>query len=109
MIHWNLIRRELMRAAQQSLIFVLCVALALVTLAGLNSFGESVRQALLNDARQLQAGDVIVRSPQPPSSCRFRCRLPSRLRAGCRAPATANPCAAFDPFLTGYGIGPGPS
>ncbi|MEM7133603.1 MAG: FtsX-like permease family protein [Chloroflexota bacterium] len=59
-IHWNFIRRQLTTARQQSLIFVLCVALALVTLVGLNSFGDSVNKALLTDARELQAADVII-------------------------------------------------
>ncbi len=65
MMHWNLIRRQLTTARQHSVIFVLCVALALVTLVGLNSFGHSVNAALLADARKLQAADVIVDSRQP--------------------------------------------
>lgn len=67
MIHWKFVYRQLTTARQQSLIFVLCVALALVTLVGLNSFGDSVNNALLNDARELQAGDVIIDTQQSPS------------------------------------------
>lgn len=67
MIHWKFIYRQLTTARQQSLIFVLCVALALVTLVGLNSFGDSVNSALLNDARELQAGDIIIDTQQSPS------------------------------------------
>lgn len=67
MMHWTLIRRQLTTARQHSAIFVLCVALALVTLVGLNSFGYSVNKALLADARKLQAGDVIIDSRQPTS------------------------------------------
>lgn len=65
MIHWRLVRRQLTTAKRHSVVFVLCVALALVTLVGLNSFGDSVNQALLADARKLQAADVIVDSSQP--------------------------------------------
>ncbi len=68
MIHWKFIYRQLTTARQQSLIFVLCVALALVTLVGLNSFGDSVNSALLNDARELQAGDIIIDTQQAPTA-----------------------------------------
>ena len=67
MIHRTFIRRQLTTAKQHSAIFVLCVALALVSLVGLNSFGHSVNKALLADARKLQAADVIVDSRQPTS------------------------------------------
>ena len=67
MIHWAVIHRQLTTAKQHSAIFVLCVALALVTLVGLNSFGQSVNRALLADARKLQAADVIISSRQPAS------------------------------------------
>lgn len=68
MTHWNFIFRQLTTARQQSIIFVLCVALALVTLVGLNSFGASVNTELLNDARELQAGDIIIDTQQEPSA-----------------------------------------
>ncbi len=65
MIHLNFIRRQLTTARQQSLIFVLCVALAIVTLVGLNSFGSSVNRTLLNDAQELLAADAVVDSSYP--------------------------------------------
>ncbi|MEM7534450.1 MAG: FtsX-like permease family protein [Chloroflexota bacterium] len=67
MIHTNFIRRQLTMAKQQSLIFVLCVALAILTLVGLNSFGSSVNQALVRDARELLAGDVVIDSSYAPT------------------------------------------
>ena len=65
MIHLNFIRRQLTTARQQSLIFVLCVALAIVTLVGLNSFGSSINRTLLNDAQELLAADAVIDSSYP--------------------------------------------
>ncbi|MEZ4656999.1 MAG: FtsX-like permease family protein [Caldilineaceae bacterium] len=62
MIHYTFIRRQLTTARQQSIIFILCVALSIVTIVGLNSFGSSVNQALNSDARELMAGDATVDS-----------------------------------------------
>lgn len=62
MIRWNFIRRQLTTTRQQSLIFILCVALSIVTLVGLNSLGESINRALLRDARELLAGNIAVDS-----------------------------------------------
>ena len=62
MIHYTFIRRQLTTARQQSVIFILCVALAIVTIVGLNSFGASVNQTLNSDARELMAGDAVVDS-----------------------------------------------
>ena len=45
--------------------FVLCVTLSMVSLIALNGFSASVNQSLMKDARQLNAGDVIVRSNYP--------------------------------------------
>ena len=65
MIHLNFIRRQLTTARQQSLIFVLCVALAIVTLVGLNSFGTSINRTLLRDAQELLAADAVIDSSYP--------------------------------------------
>src|SRR5690606_18725087 len=46
----------------QSLIFVLCVALSMVTLVALRGFGDSVDRALTRDARALIGADVVVQS-----------------------------------------------
>jgi len=68
LIHPKFIYRQLTTARQQSIIFVLCVALALITLVGLNSFGDSVNNALRSDARELQAGDILIDTQQEPSN-----------------------------------------
>lgn len=62
MINWRFARRELYSSPQQSIIFVLCVALSMVTLVSLSGFSESVDRSLLGDAKALHAADVIVES-----------------------------------------------
>ena len=62
MLNSRFIRRELTSSPQQSIIFVLCVALSMVTLVSLGGFSESVDNSLLRDARALHAGDIIVHS-----------------------------------------------
>ena len=47
---------------QQSAIFVLSVALAMVSLVALRGLGDSINRALLSDAKELQAADIIVES-----------------------------------------------
>ncbi len=61
-IHPHFIFRQIQRSRKQALMFVLCVALSVVTLIALNGFSASVHRSLLNDARSLHGGDVIVRS-----------------------------------------------
>ena len=62
MIHSTFIRRQLNQNKKQSLVFILCVALSMVTLVGLGGFQDSINTILLRDARALQAGDIIIRS-----------------------------------------------
>ncbi len=62
MIHSRFILRQLTNAKQQSLIFVLCVALSMMTLVALSGFGDSINESLLRDARELQAADIIIDS-----------------------------------------------
>lgn len=62
MLNRRLIRRELAGSPQQSIIFVLCVALSLVTLVSLSGFSESVDRSLLRDAKALHAADIIIES-----------------------------------------------
>ena len=56
---------ELSHSRGQGWIFVVCVALSLVSLVAINSFRRDVNQSLLSDARKLHGGDVIVRSHHP--------------------------------------------
>lgn len=65
MLNRTFILRQLTAARKQSLIFVLCVALSLVTLVALRGFGDSINRALLRDAKQLQASDLFVRASFP--------------------------------------------
>ena len=65
LFHPTFIRRQLGATRSQSAIFVLCVALSMVTLVALRGFGASVDRALTRDARALIAADVTVQSNFP--------------------------------------------
>jgi putative ABC transport system permease protein len=62
MLHKHFIRRQLTGSNKQTAIFVLCVTLAVVTLAALSAFGESINNTLVRDAKALHAGDIIIES-----------------------------------------------
>ena len=62
MVHKRFILRQIRRSGKQTTIFVLCVAISIVTISSLGSFGESVRASMLKDARKLHAADIIIRS-----------------------------------------------
>jgi putative ABC transport system permease protein len=62
MLHLAFIKRQVVRSRKQATVFVLCVILSMITLIALNGFSTSVHQALMNDARRLQAADIIIRS-----------------------------------------------
>ena len=53
--------RDLAHNRGQAVIFVLCVALSLVSLIAVNSFRRDVRGVIAGDAATLQGGDIIVR------------------------------------------------
>ncbi|MDJ0856641.1 MAG: FtsX-like permease family protein [Desulfobacterales bacterium] len=61
----RLILRELRQNRQQTAVLLLCIALSVVGLTALGGFQANVREAMLRDARQLHAADVIVRSSFP--------------------------------------------
>ena len=65
MLNKRFVRRQLASSRKQAVVFVLCVALSMVTLVALGGFSASVNRALLQDARQLQAADIIVSSNTP--------------------------------------------
>jgi putative ABC transport system permease protein len=65
MFHFRFIFRQISSSGRQALIFVLCVALSLLTLVSLGGFSSSVRSSMLKDARQLHAADIIVHSHYP--------------------------------------------
>lgn len=54
--------REMQHGKSQAAVFVLCVALSLVSIVAINSFRRDVRLSIVSDAKALQGGDVIVHS-----------------------------------------------
>ena len=68
MLHTKFILRDISASRSQAAIFVACVVLALVTLVAIGGFSDAVNQAVLQDARALHAGDIIIRSRQEFSS-----------------------------------------
>jgi len=62
MLHKRFIFRQLTRSKNQAVVFLLCVALSIVTLVALNGFSDSVQKSMLTDARRLHAADIIVHS-----------------------------------------------
>lgn len=65
MLHKRFVARVLWQSRRQAAIFVLCTILSLVTLVALAGFAESVRRAMMDDARRLHAADVLVRAGMP--------------------------------------------
>ncbi|MBW2406061.1 MAG: ABC transporter permease, partial [Deltaproteobacteria bacterium] len=59
-IHIHFIRRQIIRSRRQAFVFVLCVALSIVTLISLNGFSASVRTSMQKDAKKLHAADIII-------------------------------------------------
>ena len=68
MLNFHFITRQIRSSGKQALIFVLCVALSLLTLVSLGGFSSSVRSSMLKDARQLHAADIIIHSHYPLSA-----------------------------------------
>jgi putative ABC transport system permease protein len=60
----HFIVRQIIHSRRQAVVFVLCVALSIVTLISLNGFSASVNTSLLNDAKTLHAADIIIQSYQ---------------------------------------------
>jgi len=64
-IHYRFLLEELRYGGKQALTFVVCVALSIATLTALNSFRRDVHGSLIDEARALQGGDIIVHAHQP--------------------------------------------
>ncbi len=64
-LHYNFIYRQIINSRKQVAVFILCVALSLLTLVSLGGFSHSVRQSTLKDARTLHAADIIIHSHYP--------------------------------------------
>ena len=65
MLNKRLISRQIAGSRHQSLVFVLCVALSMVTLVSLSGFSRSVHSSFLRDARSLHAADIIIHAHSP--------------------------------------------
>lgn len=65
MIHYRFLLEELHHGGKQAVTFMVCVALSIATLTALNSFGRDVRGTLIDEARALQGGDIIIHAHQP--------------------------------------------
>jgi putative ABC transport system permease protein len=64
-LNLRFIYRQIKSSGKQALIFILCVALSLLTLVSLGGFSSSVRSSMLKDARQLHGADIIIHSHYP--------------------------------------------
>ena len=65
MLNLRFIARQITGAKRQASVFVLCVALSMITLVSLGSFSRSVQSSLLRDAQALHAADLIIRAHSP--------------------------------------------
>lgn len=64
-MHVRFLFREILHSRSQGAIFVLCVALSLVSIVAINSFRRDVRESIVSDARSLHGGDIIIHSHYP--------------------------------------------
>ncbi len=64
-IHYRFLIEELRYGGKQALTFVICVALSIATLTALNSFKRDVHGSLIDEARALQGGDLIIHAHRP--------------------------------------------
>ena len=65
MVNLNFIGRQMTGARRQCTVFVLCVALSMITLVSLGSFNRSVQSSLLRDAQALHAADIVIHAHAP--------------------------------------------
>jgi putative ABC transport system permease protein len=65
MVNPRFVLRQITGARRQAAVFVLCVALSMITLVSLGSFSRSVQSSLLRDAQALHAADLIIHSHAP--------------------------------------------
>ena len=64
-VYLRFLRAEIRYSGKQSIIFILCVALSIMTLTALNSFKRDVHSNLLGESRNLHGGDIIISSSGP--------------------------------------------
>jgi len=61
-VNGRFLLRELLYSKKQALIYILCVALSLVSLVAVNSFRRDIDRSVSGDARALHGGDIILHS-----------------------------------------------
>ena len=61
-INGKFLLRELLYSKKQAVIYILCVALSLVSLVAVNSFRSDIDRSISGDARALHGGDIILHS-----------------------------------------------
>lgn len=59
------VARQLFQSKRQAFVLVLCVALAITAIVALSGLQENVRESVADNAKELQAGDVLVRADNP--------------------------------------------
>ncbi|MEJ2056907.1 MAG: ABC transporter permease, partial [Desulfofustis sp.] len=67
-VHPRFLVEEIRHGGKQALTFVVCVALSIATLTALNSFKRDVHTSLIDEARALQGGDIIIHAHRPISA-----------------------------------------
>lgn len=65
MLNTRFLMREVYHGGFQVIAFILCVALSVATMSGLNSFKRDVYGSFYREARVLHGGDLIVHSHYP--------------------------------------------
>ncbi|HEY5512143.1 MAG TPA: FtsX-like permease family protein [Geomonas sp.] len=82
MLNARFVARQITGAKRQSAVFVLCVALSMITLVSLGSFARSVQSSLLRDAQALHAADLIIHAHAPlPGALQARLAALARQKA----------------------------
>lgn len=54
--------REIIHSKSQAVVFILCVALSLISIVAVNSLRRDVNNSIISDAKSLHGGDIIVHS-----------------------------------------------
>ncbi len=61
-VNGRFLLRELLHSKKQAVIYILCVALSLVSLVVVNSFKRDIDRSISGDAKALHGGDIIIHS-----------------------------------------------
>ncbi|MFZ7126350.1 MAG: ABC transporter permease [Desulfobacterales bacterium] len=83
-LHTAFVRRQLLHPKKQTVLFLLCTALAVVSLVALGGFDDNIKRSVWRDAKALHGGDVLIRSRMP-----FSPQLEAAVTALQKDPGTA--------------------